>query len=150
MKKSVLFLGAIFALASCTTITKTAKTSDLPASFLSATVADLEVLPERITVTLSPVEKKIERGGLTNVKQAAIQKALQDPKAKGADLLVDAEFVVEKTNYFFWKDIYSITVSGRPAKYKNFRSLNDSVWCNPTFRAYNTNSVRKLSGGLFK
>lgn len=150
MKKIVFLLGVVFALASCTTITKTAKVADSQASLLSSTVADLEVYPERISYTLANPDKKLQRAGLSNVKMAAIQEALKDPKAKGADILVDAEFVVEQTNYFiFGKDIESVTVTGRPAKYKNFHSLNDSVWCNPTFRDNYHNTVRRLGGGIF-
>jgi hypothetical protein len=32
------------------------------------------------------------------------------------------------------RNIDYIIVSGRPATFKNFHSLNDSVWCNPAFR----------------
>ena len=81
---------------------------------------------------MSPT-KAVRRGGLANVKQAAENEALA--KLGGnADLLVEPEYVVEKTNYVFFKKVKSITVSGRPAKFTNFHSLNDSVWVNPVFR----------------
>ena len=145
MKKIFAILCVVFFATACTTTIKTAKTADTPASLLSATVADLQVSPERITYTMEP-SKKLQRAGLANVKQAAEQEALM--KHGNADVLVDAEYVIVCTNYFiFGKDIASITVSGRPAKYVNFHSLNDSVWCNPTFRE-NYRRSSKSSGGL--
>ena len=52
MKKFFMFVGLALLMVSCQTITKTSKTVDSPASLLSATVADLEVSPERITYTM--------------------------------------------------------------------------------------------------
>lgn len=148
MKKIYYLLGVALLAASCTTVTKTAKTADTPASLLSATVADLEVSPERITHTMYP-NAEIRRGGISNVRQAAEQEALV--KNGNADVLVDAEYSITQTSFFiFGKKIESITVSGRPAKYKNFHSLNDSVWCNPTFRDAYRNSAKKGSGGLLR
>ena len=148
MKKIFFVLGIALLAVSCTTTTKTAKTVNTPASLLSSTVADLEVSKDRITYTLVPTVE-IRRGGVANVKQAAEQEALK--KHGNADVLVDAEYTISKTSYFiFGSKVESVTVSGRPAKNKNFRSLNDSVWCNPTFRAgYNDNSKRG-NGGLLK
>ena len=150
MKKIFGFLCVAFFAAACTTTVKTAKTADTPASLLSATVADLEVSPERISYTMEP-NKKLRRGGISNVKQAAEQEALA--KYGNADVLVDAEYIITSTNYFiFGKDIESVTVTGRPAKYVNFRSLNDSVWCNPVFRATYREGTKSGSGflNLFK
>ncbi|MDE5986588.1 MAG: hypothetical protein K2H16_04820 [Prevotella sp.] len=148
MNKFTLLCCAAFALvfASCTTVVKTASTADARASLLSATVADLEVSPERVTVTTAP-SKAIQRAGISNVKHDAERKALTQG-GKDYDVLVDAEYIIEKTNYVFYKKIKSVTVSGRPARYKNFHSLNDSVWCNPVFRATYVNAVKNERGGL--
>ena len=141
MKKLLMLLGVAMMMASCVTTTKTAKTADTSAQLLSATVAGLEVSPERITYTLNPT-KSVRRGGLANVKRAAEQEALA--KYGNADVLVDAEYTISKSNFgFFWNKVESVTVSGRPAKYTNFHSLNDSVWCNPTFRYYYRNDAQK-------
>ena len=147
MKKIYYFLGIALLAASCTTITKTAKTVDTPSSLLSATVADLEVSPERITYTMHP-SIEIRRGGIANIRQAAEQEALI--KHGNADVLVDTEYSITQTNYLIFKQIESITVSGRPAKYTNFHSLNDSVWCNPTFRGTYKNSTKKGGLGILK
>lgn len=131
MKKYLFFALAVVSLASCTTITKTARTESVPYSMYNATVADLKVAPERITYTIQPSEA-IQRAGIANCKQAAIQEALT---ANGnADLLLEPEFVVNTKRVFFKTKVVSVTVSGRPAKYDNFRSMDDKVWTDPVFR----------------
>ena len=150
MRKFLYFVGLALFVVSCTTVTKTAKTVDSPASLLSATVADLDVSPERITLTTVP-NVSVRRGGLENVKQAATQQALLENG--NADVLVDATYSITTTRFLVFNWVSSITVSGRPATYKNFHSLNDSVWCNPVFRATYRNSAKQsggVLGGLFK
>ena len=146
MKKVFFLLGCVLAMSSCTTIVKTASEAAMPASLYSATVADLEVAPERITYTMTP-SKALQRGGFGNVKKAVENEALT--KNGNADILVEPEFVITQTRYLFRKKIASITVTGRPAKYTNFHSLNDSIWCNRVFRAGYKNDV-KGAGGLLK
>lgn len=130
MKKLCFLAVAALMLASCTTTTKTARTESIPYSMYNANVADLNV-GERISYTLTP-SKDIRRGGLNNCKKAAIQNALVENG--NADLLVEPQFVVSSRRGLFGTTIKSVTVTGRPAKYKNFRTLNDSVWTNPVFR----------------
>lgn len=134
---------------SCTTVTKTATTTNVPSQPLSATVADLKVAPERISTTMKTT-KKIRRGGMANVKRAVEAEALKSYKDGNYDVLVEPEYVIEQKNYILFKRVSSITVTGRPAYYTNFRSLNDSVWCNPVFRAGYTDNTSKKSQGLFK
>ena len=140
MKKLFLLTGLVLSMVSCHTITKTSKTVESPASLLSATVADLEVSPERIIFTSSP-SPSVRRGGMENVKQAAIQEALL--QNGNADVLVDATYSITTTRFLCFDWVSSITVSGRPATYKNFHSLNDSVWCNPFFRHHYKNSAKE-------
>ena len=148
MKKVLFFACVVFALTSCVTTVKTAKSADAKSQLLSATVADLEVSPVRVSYTMAPT-KSLQRAGLNNVKQAAIQECLI--KNGNADVLVDVEYVIEQQKLLFGKRINSITVSGHPAKYKGYHSLNDSVWCNPVFRGSYKNAVTRPSGGgLFK
>lgn len=146
MKKIIYFVGLALLMVSCHTITKTSKTADSPAALLSATVADLDVSPDRITYTTSP-DLSVRRGGLENVKQAAIQEALL--QNGNADVLVDASYSITTTRFLVFNWVSSITVSGRPASYTNFHSLNDSVWCNPVFR-HNYRNTAKQGGGVFK
>lgn len=147
MKKYLLFVGVALMAASCTTTTKTARTESVPYSMYNASVADLEVGPQRVSYTLNP-SKPIRKGGTENVKQAAIMEALN---ANGnADLLLEPQFVVSKRKGLFSNKITSVTVTGRPAKYKNFRSLDDKVWYDPVFRNHDNGEGRskQKSGGF--
>lgn len=131
MKKLVylcIFLLAGFA-TSCKTIHSTAEYKD-PTTFLrNATVADLEVSSERITFTFEP-SRQVRRGGSENVIKAAIREALR--VNGGGDILVDLEYVtMTKPKFIFGlllSPIREVTVSGYPAKYVNFHSLDDSIW----------------------
>lgn len=145
MKKILYFVGIALFAVSCTTVTKTAKTLDAPASLLSATVADLEISPERVSFTYEP-RTSVVRGGMENVKQDAIQQLLER-EGNNADLLVDPQFTITSTRFLVFNKIAEVTVSGHPAKYKNFHSLNDSVWCNRTFRYYYKDDSKR-GGGL--
>jgi len=133
MKKAFAYIAvAVLALSSCQTMVKTAKTVDAQSNIKSITVADLKVADKRVTATIADVSSDLRRGGEKNVKQAVEQKALSENG--GGDLLVDPQYVVTKSKGLFGSKIKSITVSGRPAWYQNFRSLNDSIWNNPAFR----------------
>jgi hypothetical protein len=131
MKKYLFILLAAMVLASCTTTTKTARTESVPYAMYNATVADLDVAPQRIKHTIVPTNE-IRKAGLANCKEACIQEALE--KNGNADLLVEPEFVYSMKRTLFGKKVISVTVTGRPAKYKNFRSLPDNVWTNEVFR----------------
>ena len=131
MKKYFFILVAAMLTVSCTTTTKTARTESVPYGMYNATVADLEVAPQRISYTLVP-SKEIRKAGLNNCKQACIQEALE--KNGNADLLVEPQFVYSMKRTLFGNKVISVTVTGRPAKYKNFRSLPDRVWTDEIFR----------------
>jgi len=118
-------------LSSCDTLTKTAATADIASAQYNATAADLKVA-DRISYTMTP-SKAVQRGGMSNVKQAAEHEALEK-KGGNADILLEPQFVIEKKRTLFGSKVTQVTVSGRPATYTNFRSLDDSVWCNPVFR----------------
>ena len=132
MKKYLFMLAAALLSAACTTTTKTARTESVPYSMYNATVADLDVAPQRITYPLTTT-KAIRKGGPENCKKAAIQEALA---ANGnADMLLDPQFVLNHYRGLFGSKITSVTVTGRPATYKNFRSMEDKVWTDPVFRS---------------
>lgn len=131
--KSLACLAALATcLASCVTTSKTAKTTQFDAATYTATVADLDVADQRVSVTLNPVPADVRRGGMSNIKKTVEAMALE--QNGNADLLVNPEFTYTVERGFFSKRVTSMTVTGRPAKYKNFHSLNDSVWNNPIFR----------------
>ncbi len=143
--KKYLFSAAIAAMcfASCTTTTKTARTEVMPYAMYNASAADLDVSPERVVYTMTP-SKEINRAGESNCKRAAVQECLS--KNGNADLLVEPMFVVSVKRGWFSKKVTSVTVSGRPAKYKNFRSLPDKVWTDPVFRGNKNVSYKYING----
>lgn len=120
----------VAAFASCTTLSKTARTTETSAKAQSATIADLRV-GERVTETMN-VSAEIRRGGMRNIRQAVEHQALE--KAGNADLLLNPEYVIRKERGLFSSKVTQITVSGRPAYFTNFHAVNDSMWCNPVFR----------------
>ncbi len=129
---------------SCSTTIKTARTETVPYSMYNATVADLDVAAERIVYTYTP-SKEIRRAGVENCKRAAIQEALT--KYGNADLLVEPQFIIKKYDGLFSHKVVSVTVSGRPAKYINFHSLGDNVWCDPVFRGVKGASFKFINTG---
>ena len=58
-------------------------------------------------------------------------------------MLVDAEYTIEREKTLFGSRINLITVSGHPARFRNYHSLNDSVWCNPWFRMGYGNEIKR-------
>lgn len=129
--KKLLFLAAVAAcMASCTTTTKTARTESVPYSMYNANVADLEV-GQRISYTIKP-SRAVRRGGTANCKHVALNEALA---ANGnADIMVEPQYIISRKDGVFQHRITSVTVTGRPAFYKNFRSLGENVWTDPVFR----------------
>jgi len=146
MKKSLGLLAlSVILLTSCQTMVKTARTAEVSSSLQSVTVADLKVTDERITHTMSP-DRQIRRGGLANIQKAAEREALE--KHGDADVLLDPQYVVSKRRGLFGSKVTSITVSGRPAYFTNYRVLHDSVWSNPTFRRYYGNHGNRGEGSV--
>lgn len=130
MKKYFFILAVALTAASCTTTTKTARTENIPYSMYNANAADLQV-GDRVTYTYAP-SAAIRRAGVANCKKAAISECLA--QNGNADLLVEPQFVVSVHRGLFGSKVTSVTVTGRPAKYVNIRSLGDKVWTDPVFR----------------
>lgn len=111
------FLSAFFAitlLVSCTSTAKvsSAKTIEINASVLQKpTVADLVVKDSKVTATASG--KTVE--SLEKFKSEAVAAAL---KTVSADVLIGPQF-----DYTFSNNTTTVTVSGFPGTYKNFRPL---------------------------
>ncbi|MDE5549871.1 MAG: porin family protein [Bacteroidaceae bacterium] len=143
-KDYLIALGVVVAVSSCTTTTYTSNVTDVSTDIRSATVADLQA-GERITHTIAP-SKSVRRGGMANIRHAVEAEALEK-KGGNADVLLDPEYSVTKQRTLLGTKVTSITVSGRPATYTNFRTLNDSVWTNPTFCGLRTTSGHHLLNG---
>lgn len=123
MKKSLLIapIACMMLLASCGTtyqagISYTATPVNVATSVSSTNVVDLEV-GERVTFSYSTTpQDRMGYYALDNCKAAAISAMLK--KYDNADVIVAPE-------YKYSSDLRSIEVSGRPAKYKNFRGANE-------------------------
>ena len=116
MKKAILLVAVVCTtlITSCSlikSVTHTASSVDVSTSIVSNNIADLEV-GDRVTYKYTPTSND-RKLGVKNCKAAAIASMLQH--YKNADIIVSPEFKYDsKLNY--------VEVTGRPAKYKNFRS----------------------------
>ena len=114
--KKVLLLLSLIILASCsTTKSGTSKSIDIvgPGVIHKPVIADLDVSQEKISA--SSTFERLE--SMEVAKNEVIRKAL---KNSNADVLVEPTFESTTTN-----GKTDLTVSGWPAKYKNFRQVNE-------------------------
>ena len=86
---------------------------------ITAVLADLEVSPRKISFLYVP-SRAVRNGGFDNIVNYAVQEALRENG--NADVLVALE---QQVKYNTSGECESITVTGYPAKYKNFRSPGD-------------------------
>lgn len=117
--KRILYLSLALTallLASCTTVRKTAATSDIRTEVMQyPTVADLDVLPKvEQTITWNFVPFHWGQPSL-DVRKTNLQAEVI--KAAGADVLLESQFVFTKRSF----GERTLTVTGYPAKFKNFR-----------------------------
>ena len=123
MKRLLLFVMTVFVMSSCSTVYKTASSRDVSAPIVSAAYADLEVSNSKISYTLRP-DAKIARGGVQNCVNVAINEAL---KEHGGDILIETQNAIVSTRIFGFGRIKSVTVTGYPAVYKNFRTVDQAT-----------------------
>lgn len=119
MRKGLIFFVAIFGavLSSCTTIQDTAHTLTPESMVINMTVADLDVAETPVSATVSWNWNPFNR--ISSKKSAAEMAALQ---TSGADVLVEPMYEVKKRGLFRGG---SVTVTGRPATFKNFRPMTE-------------------------
>lgn len=144
MKKLFVLIGAVCALSSCQTIRSTATHKAVDIQPIGALIADLEVSPNRISYTMIP-HRRVQRGGFENVKSTAIREALKNNG--GGDVLVGLEVQTKSVRFLIWRLITSITVSGYPAKYKNFTNPDKSYWT-PVGMWLTQDAIQKSKGGV--
>lgn len=119
--KKLFIIGIVLAtaLTSCTTVTKTASTIDVASSLKSCSEADLEISQTKVNY-VHRTSSKERKGGRNNVINSAIKATLQ---ANGnADVLVAPQYEIVKKSGLFGSKIKTVTVTGYPANYKNFRN----------------------------
>ncbi len=99
--------------------TSTSTTMNVNSSLSSTTIADLDISNVKVSYTYYP-KKQDRKAGMTHVIDNAVAATL---KANGnADVLVERQYeAVFKSRMFGHKKMKSVTVTGYPAIYKNFR-----------------------------
>ena len=116
--KKLLFLSIVALFATGCNLTKLTNSATQKQP-IAAVFADLNVSPTKITHFYIP-PKTVTVGGYDNVLNSAIRDALLNNG--DADVLVGLE---TQAKYNSKGEIESITISGYPAKYENFRNPGD-------------------------
>ena len=111
-----------------------------------AVFADLQVAPNKISYFFLP-SQTVKNGGFDNIVNTAVREALI---ANGnADVLVGIE---QQVKYDTYGVVESITISGYPAKYVNFRSPGDDFLRELAKKQLGTskqNAQEAQGGGIF-
>lgn len=118
----VMAVAACAMLSSCSTTLKTATSRSVSAPIVAAAIADLTITGNKITYTYTP-PKGVWIAGVNNCINAAVSEALQNA-GQGADVLAEMQYtLVMKRGIMGTKTgkVKSVTVTGYPARYKNFR-----------------------------
>lgn len=145
MKKVFLFGVLALAISSCTTSYKTATVNAISGQVYSAATADLQVSGTKITYTYNTTAA-VRRGGLSNIKATAISEALK--VNGGGDVLLECQEAIIKKKGLFITKIESITVSGYPAVYTNFKTVDPADL--EKFAPLNTSTKITPRLGLFQ
>ena len=123
-KKIILMFVAALTMTSCSVVHKTATTRDVTAPLAAAVISDLDVANQKVTYTLVPT-KKVRKGGLKNCINTAISEALANNG--GGDVLIETQEAIVIRTGLWGRKIKSVTVTGYPAKYKNFRAADEET-----------------------
>ena len=109
----------IMLISSCSMFrTSTSTTMQVDSSLTSVTTADLQVSDTKISYTYYP-KKQDRKAGLGHVISNATAAALKENG--NADILVERQYEAVFKSRLFGKKIKSITITGYPATYKNFK-----------------------------
>lgn len=120
--KKILFVMLIASMCtSCSVLRKSSSTSqNVESSLKSATIADLEVSKQKISYTYRP-NKQDRKAGINHVVSNAVAAALKN--SGNADVLIERQYeAIYKVRLLGGKKIKTVTVTGYPATYKNFRN----------------------------
>ena len=119
MKQILLGLLLIISVSSCSLLrTSTSTTMNVDSSLTSTTTADLQVSDVKISYTYYP-KKQERKAGLSHVISNAVAAALKENG--NADILVERQYEAVFKLRMFGKKIKSVTITGYPATYKNFK-----------------------------
>lgn len=109
--------GFVLALSSCSTIQHTSQVADVDTQVYNLTVADMNVSKQKQTVTTDWKWNPLTTVSLSAQKETATALLLNEAKA---DVLVEPQYIVKRRGLFRGG---SLTVTGYPATYSNFRSM---------------------------
>ncbi len=119
MKRILLGVALALLVCSCSTFrTSTTTTMNVKSTLNSATTAELQVSEKKISYTFYP-KKQDRRAGLNHVINNAVAAALKENG--NADILVERQYEAIYKSRLFRKKMKSVTVTGYPATYKNFK-----------------------------
>lgn len=119
MKISLLISAGALALAvsSCTTIQQTSSSESIDTHICNLTVADMKVSGDKAEKTVNWAWNPLTTFSLAEQKKSATAELLRDSEA---DVLVEPQYIVSRRGIFRGG---SVTVSGYPATYSNFRNM---------------------------
>lgn len=129
--KKLFFLGVMAAmLSSCSVLNRaTVMSASNPAPMkTTTTVASLKVSDARISYTYTPRKADAKRLTQSQLLDNAIFMALQENG--NGDVMVKVNYHVSVKRTMFGKRVTSITLSGYPAKYVDFRQPTDEDYKN--------------------
>ena len=149
MKKFFVIIAVATLFASCSITKPSAKLTNTSTHSkvqvvqpIVAVLADLDVSPTKISFFFLPSQTVIN-GGVDNVVNTAVREALL---ANGnADVLVALE---QQIKYNTEGKVESITISGYPAKYTNFRSPGDDYLREISKSAPSSSNNQAGGGGM--
>lgn len=118
----ILFVSSLFA-TSCSTMYKTASQKEVNPVLAAAVTSELEVSNNKILYTYTPTAR-VRRAGVENCIATAISEALAT--SGNYDVLIETQTAVLH-RAFITRKVKSVTVTGYPAKYKNFQTVDNET-----------------------
>ena len=106
------------AVSSCSSLSHTAQTADVDSRVYNLTVADMDVSENRATKTTEWKWTPLSSVSLSAQKENATAELLRE---HDADVLVEPQYTIKRRGLFRGG---SVTVTGYPAKYANFRRMS--------------------------
>ena len=139
MKKilSVLAVAAMFC--SCHVMQSNVKVVNVKAPVLSATVASLSVEEKPITYTYTPSKTESKALSVSQLVENAQFLALQQHGS--GDVLVNVSYKLDVKKFLAFRRVNSITITGYPASYTNFRNPTEEDRQNID-AFYNDNTIK--------
>ncbi len=111
--------AVLLALSSCSTISHTCESTYVETKVVSVTVAEMKVQPQRVEHTSNWNWSPFKRHSTSSEVKKSTGELLKEQQA---DVLVEPQYTVKRRGIFRGG---SVTVSGYPATYQNFRPMTE-------------------------